>query len=167
MYQRTKALVKACCDTWQLAWYPGEYLTVDEHMVFWTGTGEMHITYLARKPTPFGIEIKSVCCSTSNVVLNCDLVEGKHLDALKSWRDEVGATTAVTLRLCEPWKGSGRTVIGDSWFGSCNTAEWLMDTLGLHSILAVKTGHSGYPKAAMIAAVAGERFSSHFKKIEV
>ena len=101
------------------------------------------------------------------IVLNINLVEGKQLDALKSWRDEVGATTAVTLRLCEPWKGTGRTVIGDSWFGSCNTAEWLMDTLGLHSILAVKTGHAGYPKAAMIAAVEGERFKSHFKKIDV
>lgn len=58
-------------------------------------------------------------------------------------------------------------MVGDSWFGSCNTAEWLMDTLGLHSILAIKTGHAGYPKASMIAAVEGERFKSHFKKIEV
>jgi hypothetical protein len=87
MYKRTKNLVKVCCDTWQNAWSPGEYLTVDEHMVFWTGTGEMHITYLPRKPTPYGVEIKSACCGMSNVVLNLDLVEGKHLDSLKLWRD--------------------------------------------------------------------------------
>lgn len=50
-------------------------------MIFWTGTGEIHITYLPRKPTPYGIELKSGCCGVSNVVLNLDLVEGKELDA--------------------------------------------------------------------------------------
>ena len=56
-------------------------------MVFWTGTGEMHITYLPRKPTLYGVEIKSASCAMSNVVLILDLVEGKHLDSLKMWRD--------------------------------------------------------------------------------
>lgn len=57
--------------------------------------------------------------------------------------------------------------MADSWFGSCRTAEWLMDVLGLHSILAIKTGHSGYPKAELIAEVSAERFKSAFKKIDV
>ena len=95
------------------------------------------------------------------------MVEGKEADAAKKYRDQVGATTATTLRLVEPWRGSGRTVVGDSWFGSCNTAEWLMDEMGLHSILAIKTGHAGYPKQELVAAVQGQRFSNCFKKIEV
>ena len=42
-------------------------------------------------------------------------------------------------------KGSGRIVIADSFFGSCQTAEWLMDELGLYCILAIKTRHRGFP----------------------
>lgn len=115
-------------------------------MIFWTGTGEMHITYLPRKPTPYGIELKVTADGKWHIILSLEVVEGKELDAAKKFRNEVGATVACTLRLTEPWKGSGRIVIGDSWFGSCNTAEWLMDVNGLYSILAVKTGHKGFPK---------------------
>ncbi len=79
----------------------------------------------------------------------------------------MGATTATTLRLTEPWKGSGRIVVGDSWFGSCNTAEWLMDVNGLYSILAVKTGHKGYPKQKLIEEVQGERFKNAFMTVDV
>ena len=52
----------------------------------------------------------------------------------------------MTLRLYKDYSGSARVVIADSYFGSCQTAEWLMDELGLYSILAVKTGHRGFPK---------------------
>lgn len=127
-------------------------------MIFWTGTGEIHVTYLPRKPTPYGIEVKSLACGDSGVLLNAEVVEGASTDATKRWRDQVGATTATTLRLCEPYAGTGRTVIGDAWFGSCNTAEWLMDVFGLHSILAVKTGHRGFPKQQLIDEVSGQRF---------
>lgn len=42
-----------------------------------------------------------------------------------------------------------------------------MDELGLHSVLAVKTGHRGFPKQRLIEAVRGERFSQHFLKVDV
>lgn len=128
-------------------------MVVDENMIFWTGTGEVHVTYLPRKPTPYGIELKSLACGETNILLNAEMVEGKEADASKEYRDHVGATTATTLRLVKPWRGTGRTVVGDSWFGSCNTAEWLVDEMGLHSILAIKTGHAGYPKTELIAEV--------------
>lgn len=79
----------------------------------------------------------------------------------------MGASTATTLRLCRPFAGTGRLLIADSWFGSCNTAEWLWDELGLYCILAVKTGHRGFPKAKLVAELAGNRFSSKFYKIKV
>lgn len=79
----------------------------------------------------------------------------------------MGQSTAVTLRLCKPYAFSGRIVIADSYFGSCQTAEWLMDEVGLYCILAIKTGHRGYPKKHLIDAVKGERFSQKFMKVEV
>ena len=83
------------------------------------------------------------------------------------YRDVCGASPATTLRLTKFWAGSGRTVIADSWFGSCNTAEWLMDTHGLYCIMSVKNGSSGYPKAAMKAALAGVRHRSVFYGVDV
>ena len=79
-------------------------------------------------------------------MLNMELVEGKEREERKEYRDQVGASPATTLRLAKPYKGTGRVVIADSWFGSCNTAEWLYDELGLYSIMAIKTGYAGYPK---------------------
>lgn len=136
-------------------------------MIFWKGTGEVHITFQGRKPTQYGIELKALACGTSHVMLNVEMAEGKDKDAAKEYRDEVGATTATTLRLAKPFKGTGRCVIGDSWFGSCNTAEWLWDECGLHSILAIKTGHRGFPKARLIADISGERFTQSFYKTSV
>ena len=140
---------------WREAWNAGDYLVVDESMVFWTGLGDLHITYLPRKPTPFGIMLKTACCAASKVMLAAEVVEGKVVDATKKWFAETGATTSCTLRLVEPYKGTGRVVIGDSWFGSCKTAEWLLDVMGLYSILSVKIGHKGFPKSQIKAALAG------------
>lgn len=108
-----------------------------------------------------------MACGLTHIILNIDLAEGKERDARKEYRDEVGASVATTLRLCKPYKGSGRCVVADSWFGSCNTSEWLWDELGLHSILAVKTGHRGFPKAQLLRDISGERFSQKFYKCEV
>lgn len=108
-----------------------------------------------------------MACSESGVMLNAEIAEGKVEDAKKGYRDQLGQSTAVTLRLCKPYSGSARVVIADSFFGSCNTAEWLMDELGLYCILAIKTGHRGYPKEHLINKVKGKRFSKAFMKVEV
>lgn len=91
----------------------------DESMIFWRGGGEVHVTYMPRKPTQYGVELKTMCCSESGVLLNAEMAEGKEEDAKKGYRDQVGQSTAVTLRMCKPYAGSGRIVIADSFFGSC------------------------------------------------
>ena len=55
-------------------------------------------------------------------MLNVDVVEGKELDHAKEFVAVCGRpSTATTLRLVAPYKGKGKTVIADSWFGSCRT----------------------------------------------
>lgn len=44
-YRALQALLKACVDTWQEKWNPGNYLCCDESMIFWRGGGEIHVTY--------------------------------------------------------------------------------------------------------------------------
>lgn len=167
VYHYTLLMLKEAVDAWVAAWNPGNIITVDESMIHWTGTGEIHVTYLPRKPTPYGIELKGAACGSSQIMLNVEVVEGKEADAKKKYRDEVGATTSCTIRLTEPWRGTGRIVVGDSWFGSCNTAEWLMDVNGLYSIMAVKTGHKGFPKKLLVDKISSIRFSSAFMTVNV
>lgn len=50
-YRGMLEFIEMCNSTWQGAWSPGDYLVCDESMVFWEGTGEVHVTFQARKPT--------------------------------------------------------------------------------------------------------------------
>jgi hypothetical protein len=126
-------------------------------MIFWEGTGEVHVTFQGRKPTQYGIEFKDMACGIAHIMLMIELAEGKDKDALKEYRDAVGATTACTLRLTAPYSGTGRCGVWDAWFQNCNTAEWVKDVHGLDSIGAIKTGHKGYPKALILEKLGEER----------
>jgi len=135
----------ACQENWRLAAHAGTVLVVDETMVPWTGLGEMHLTYMPRKPAPLGIQLKVVCDGKTRLLLGMELVEGQTADKEKEHVHTHGPATATTMRLVTPWQGSGRIVVGDSWFGSRRTAESLME-MGLYSILCIKNGSRGYPK---------------------
>ena len=78
-------------------------------MVWWTGQGDVHISYIPRKPTPLGIELKTACCGDTSIMVNIDMVEGRRVDGQKAYMDKVEyPSTATMLRLAEPWKCSGR-----------------------------------------------------------
>jgi hypothetical protein len=58
---------------------------------------------------------------------------------------EWGKSTACTMRVTKPYHGTFRTVIGDSWFGSINTALGLR-SLDMYFVGNAKTGHYACPK---------------------
>ena len=119
------------------------------------------------KSTPYSIELQVTADEKWHIVITLEVVKRKQLDAANKVRDEVDATVACTLRLTDNRKGCCRIVIEDSWIGSCNTAEWLMDVNGLYSILAIKTGHKGFPKQQLVEKISGECFSSAFMQVDV
>ena len=129
-------------------------------MVKWTGKGDMHITFMPRKPTDCGFKIDTMACADSMIVLQAEVDEGAARMADAKYRDQVAPHTAVTMRLVDEYANTDRTVIADSRFGSCNTAEWLYDVFGFHSILAVKTASAGFPKKRLREQL-GERRGSH------
>ena len=63
----------------------------------------------------------------------------------KEFVHEFAATAATCLRLTKSIHGSGRCVLGDSWFGSYKACVALKEK-GLDSIMLVKTAHKNYPK---------------------
>jgi hypothetical protein len=137
---------------WDVNWRAGTHLTIDESMIGWEGASAGHLSFIPRKPHPLGFQMKTVCDSKAGLFLNAEFAEGRDIDARKKYYAEFGATTGTMLRLCERWSGSGRVIIGDSWFGSVKTAEELAE-FDLKCILSVKTAHRGFPKSTLLAAI--------------
>jgi hypothetical protein len=96
---------------------PGGVLTVDEVMSMWLGLdseyaveGLPHLTKIARKPRGVGAEMKAMCDGQSGILMSLELMEGKERESIKKYQAEYGHGTAVTMRLVEYWRGSGRIV---------------------------------------------------------
>jgi hypothetical protein len=130
---------------------PGPTLTVDECISPWEGlchkyvaNGAPHITKIQRKPRGVGHEFKATADAISKIILLLELCEGEAIMKTKEYYPEYGATTGTTVRITKPWHGTGRTVIGDSWFASVKTLIALM-WVGLFFIGIVKTAHSRFP----------------------
>lgn len=138
-------------NKWQDVFTPGYKITVDESMFAWYGKG-LHgekdgmpsVIKIARKPKGVGCECKTVADVQSGVMIGLEINEGKNVMSQKKWQRELGAGTATTLRLTSSWHGTGRIVIGDSWFASVKTACELYKR-GLYFLGIVKTATRNYP----------------------
>ena len=120
-WKPVRHFVDSCNAAWQMAISPGYKLTVDESMISWYGKvdrpgGLPKVIKIKRKPKGIGCEAKTVADTLSGVMIGIELNEGKEAMSKKRWHSSLGATTATTLRLTEPWHGSGQIVVGDSCF---------------------------------------------------
>jgi hypothetical protein len=107
---------------------PGKFLVVDEIMSMWHGLeaqysaeGLPHTTKIKRKPEGVGAEMKAVADGDTGCILGVDIMEGKKRMATVAYAAEHQAGTAICLRLCQPWRHTGRTVVADSAFASVRT----------------------------------------------
>ena len=125
---------------------PDDTLCEDESMIKAFHHGMDGRTKIARKPRPVGVEMKVVCCAKSRIVCWIEIQSGKNRMRNMEFVEKFGATVACTLRLIKAWKGSGRVVVADSWFGSIKAVLAVMNLLGLFAVMLVKTAHKGYPK---------------------
>ena len=102
-------------EGWQHKFSPGSIIRVDESMWSWTGLcGDLHLTYLPRKPKPLGWMLKTACCSVTGVYINAELTMKKTLMDALEFVSEHRATCACTLCLVKPWFPTNRIVVGDS-----------------------------------------------------
>ena len=124
----------------------GETLCIDESMIKAYHRNLKGKKKIIRKPRPIGNELKTVSDAKTNIVLHMELNEAKEDMATKPYVAEFGATAACSVRITEPWKGSGRIVVGDSWFGSVKTCKQLWEKNGLYANMLVKTAHKDYPR---------------------
>ena len=108
-------------------------------------SGKMKIQ---RKPRPIGVEIKGLADGKTKIILNIEKHEAKEKMQNKDFVNELGATTACSLRLTKPYWGTGRTVIADAWFGSVKCAIQLRNR-GLYSIMVVKNNSMYFPNSLL------------------
>ena len=131
---------------------PGFKICVDESMFEWRGRGDYdtrglpHVSKISRKPTGVGLELKNALCVLSGVMLRYEMLEGQAAMANRKFCEEgINKCTATTLRLVEPWFNKGRHIVGDSWFGSVQSAVELWKR-GCWFTGMVKLAHREYPK---------------------
>ena len=152
-WHEVRGFIDAFNSNMVTAFPPGKFITVDEIMSAWKGLcgiynadGLPHKTKIQRKPEGQGAELKALACAETNIILRLDLMEGKDANRLKAYVAEFGEGTAVVLRLCSPYAGTGRFVVADSAFSSIKCCIAVYCILGLFFGGMVKTAHMHFPK---------------------
>ncbi|CAG5033168.1 unnamed protein product [Parnassius apollo] len=170
-WRNTRTLIIMVNDKLKDTIRPGAKTTVDESMFAWYGRGAYFkdgmppVMKIKRKPKGVGCEVKTACNSNTKIMMRLEINESKEAISTKKWQREFGAGTATTLRLTEPWRGSGKVIVGDSWFASVKTAVELFK-VGLYFIGLVKTAHSFYLVSDMAAECATHKGASVVSKTE-
>ena len=130
----------------KLSYQAGSVLTIDESMWMAYFRKLVGRKKMPRKPTSTGNEIKNIADAKSLIVMHIELQRDPTVMDKKEYVDKYQPTTACTLRLAKPWRGSWRKVVADAWFGSVTTAMALYTDLKLFSTLMVKGSHKYFPK---------------------
>ena len=99
---------------------------------------------IIRKPSPIRNEIKNMSDAMSQIVINLELYGAKTL-CLGRIMFENMVQQQLQYCLTQPYHGSGRCIVADSWFSSVKSASKLVRQ-GLHSIMLVKTTHKDFPR---------------------
>lgn len=92
---------------------PGWLVCLDESMIKWMGCGMPGLMTVPRKPTPIGLELHTLCDAQSGVLVNYEVYEGKEAMEKKKFVfdktdiGEINKSTALTLRMLEPYFSTG------------------------------------------------------------
>ena len=82
------------------------------------------------------------------------------MNSTNEYEKEHGHNTAVTLRLTQPWMGSGRGIYADSLFASVACAEAVKEVGGCWFTGLVKQCSSRFPAVPLKGATGLQRGSS-------
>ena len=108
------AFLEAVNNQFQSSLAPVSYITLDESMIKSYHRNLKGKIKIICKPRPVGNEIKNLSDPASNIVLKLQLYEGKDIMAARDYVKTFGAAIATTLRLTQPYHGTGKRVIADS-----------------------------------------------------
>ena len=139
-------------SSFQDALVPSSTIVLDESMIKAYHYGMIAKKKIIRKPRPIGVELKNLADGETCIVLNIEKHGTKETMAQTEFTNELGSTTAVSLRLTKPYWATGRLVLGDAWFGSVKCCNELLKR-GLFSIMVVKNNHKLFPTSCLTTNV--------------
>ena len=87
---------------------PSWLLVLDESMVRWEGRGMPGLMVILRKPTPIGLELHTLCCALSGILIWFEVYEGKLAMEKKEYCDAYPKSIALTLRMLKEFFSSVR-----------------------------------------------------------
>merc|ERR1712159_70900 len=87
------------------------------------------LSLIKGKPEPRGMEVKMMFCSETGIAISL-IPSGSKYDVICDDYSGYMKHTAITLRLAKNLKGTGRTIIADSAFGSVVTVAALKNGIG-------------------------------------
>jgi hypothetical protein len=140
----------------KLIFCPGKWIVIDESGFWWLGKdgqwhheGMPHVTKIIRKPRSVMAELKSLCDALTGIMIALELQEGKDVMATKEFAcapHSYPHHVALDLRLtkCAGLHGTGRVLVGDSYFSSV-IALLRLHQYGLFFWGIVKTATALYP----------------------
>ena len=105
-------------DAFKAAVNAGWLLVLDESMVRWLGRSMPGLMVVLRKPTPIGLELHTLCCALSGILIYFEVYEGKERMEKAEYVGTYPKSVALSLRLTKPFHSLGKVLIADSWFGS-------------------------------------------------
>jgi len=120
-----------------------------------------HVTKIARKPKGVGMEVKNLADVDTGIMLQMEVMAPKEEMRKRLYTAQYGAGTSLLLRLCDPYKGSGRLLVTDSAFASVKSACALKTHLGMYFHGLVKTAHRMFPKKYLNTVPIAERGGHH------
>lgn len=90
-FDKTRRFWDALRDAFKKAVTAGWVICVDESMVKWLGRNMPGFMHVQRKPTPKGLELHTVCCGISGVMVWFEVYEGKEAMTKKEYCAEMKA----------------------------------------------------------------------------
>ena len=111
-FMATRYMWDTCRATFNAAVSPGWIMTLDESMVKWLGKSMPGLMVVPRKPTPMGLEVHTLCCSLSGVLVNFEVFEGKEAMESREFVNQktdagvINKSTALTLRCLKSYFSS-------------------------------------------------------------
>ena len=122
--QQILEFTAAVNDQFQKALEPGSHIKLDKSMIKSLHRKLCGKIKIIQKLRPVGNEIKNFADAASQIDFNLELYKGKEPMLTKEFVKPFGATTATTIRLTQPYLGSGHRVLADIWFGSVKCGMW-------------------------------------------
>lgn len=115
--------VRGIIEAWNLNMtgkFSSSWITcLDESMSPWTNKYTCPgFIIVPRKPWPVGNEYHTICCGTTGILFQLEMVEGKDArrNVIPKYEDLGGKTVGLLVRLTEPIHNKGAVVVLDSGF---------------------------------------------------